>query len=129
MYFTQINLFLYITLISIAHLQFLPSSLHTPLIVLSIVCFDSSQLMLDTVLFSVCIANQEFTCWAALRGGGEGVIRTPPRIWQIHLYCYYNNSDDFAPPTFLNCPKRPPDLKSWMQPWFRGREGELTFPP
>ena len=53
---------------------------------------------------------------AALRGGGaRGVIRPPPRIWQIHLYCY--NSDDFAPPTFLNrpiCP--PPDPKSWMQP-------------
>ena len=41
---------------------------------------------------------------AALRGGGAREVHssTPPRIWQIHLYCY--NSDDFAPPTFLNCP-------------------------
>ncbi len=41
-------------------------------------------------------------------GGGEGVIcpPLPPRIWQIHLYCY--NSDDFTPPTFLISPIRPP---------------------
>ncbi len=35
-------------------------------------------------------------------GGARGVIRPPPRIWQIHLYCY--NSDVFVPPTFLICP-------------------------
>ena len=41
----------YFSLISTAHSQFLlasccmPSSLHTPLMVLSIVCFDSSQLI------------------------------------------------------------------------------------
>ncbi len=39
-------------------------------------------------------------------GGDSPLPPPPPRIWQIHLYCY--NSDDFAPPTFLNCPIRPP---------------------
>ncbi len=46
-------------------------------------------------------------------GGARGVIRSPPRIWQIHLHCY--NSDDFAPPTFLICP-----------PWSKILDAALT---
>ncbi len=46
--------------------------------------------------------------WAC-EGGSIDVVQylVEERKMDVDLYCY-NNSDDFAPPTFLNCPKRPP---------------------
>ncbi len=62
----------------------------------------------------VCIQCRSQGCIEGGGGGGGGsspplgTVSPPPRIWQIHLYCY--NSDDFDPPTFLIFPIRPPSL-------------------
>ncbi len=56
-------------------------------------------------------AMEVYVCQGCIEGGARGVIRPP--LGTVFFFgrfirtaCY--NSDDFAPPTFFNCPKRPP---------------------
>ncbi len=72
---------------------------------------------MELMAVSIILCHYKCTLQGCIEGGEGG--NSPPPWAQFHpqdladsLYCY----EIAPPPTFLNCPIRPPDLKSLCSP-------------